>query len=34
MLRAGAGEFFAEPALAVECYGCSAYAKVDSELLS
>lgn len=32
MLRAGAGEFFAEPALAVECYGCSAYAKVDSEL--
>jgi CRP/FNR family transcriptional regulator len=34
MLRAGAGEFFAEPALAVEYYGCSAYAKVDSELLS
>lgn len=32
MLRAGAGEFFAEPALAVERYGCSAYAKLDSEL--
>jgi CRP-like cAMP-binding protein len=34
MLRAKAGEFFAELALAVECYGCSAYAKVDSELLA
>jgi CRP-like cAMP-binding protein len=32
MLRAGAGEFFAEPALSVDCYGCSAYAKSDSEL--
>ncbi len=32
MLRASAGEFFAELALNVECYGCSAYAKVDSEL--
>lgn len=34
MLRAGAGEFFAEPALSVDCYGCTAYAKTDSELFA
>jgi CRP-like cAMP-binding protein len=32
MVRAGAGEFFGEPALAVDCYTCAAHAKVDSEL--
>ena len=34
MLRAGAGEFFGEPALAVDFYTCAAQAKVDSELLA
>jgi CRP/FNR family transcriptional regulator len=34
MVRAGAGEFFGEPALAVECYTCAAHARVDSELFA
>jgi len=34
MVRAGAGEFFGEPALAVDCYTCAAHAKVDSELFA
>ena len=33
-VRAGAGEFFGEPALAVDCYTCAAHAKVDSELFA
>jgi len=32
MVRASAGDFFGEPALAVDRYACAAYAKVDSEL--
>lgn len=32
MLRATVGEFFAEPALGTECYGCSAHARTDSEI--
>lgn len=32
MLRASRGEFFAEMSLAADYYGCSAFAKTDSEL--
>lgn len=33
MVRAGAGEFFGEPALAVDSYNCDGHARIDSELL-
>jgi CRP-like cAMP-binding protein len=32
MVRAGAGDFFGEPALAVDAYTCAARARLDSEL--
>jgi CRP-like cAMP-binding protein len=34
MVRAGAGDFFGEPALAVDAYTCAARARLDSELLA
>lgn len=34
MLSAAAGEFFAESALAIDCYTCSARARTDSELIA
>lgn len=34
MLSAAAGEFFAESALAVDCYTCSGRARTDSELIA
>lgn len=34
MMRAGSGDFFGEPALAVEHYVCDGIARVDSELLA
>lgn len=34
MMRAGGGEFFGEPALAVDRYTCAAHARIDSELLA
>lgn len=32
MMRASSGEFFAEQALAVDCYACAAHAKTDSDV--